>query len=160
MSTIKGQIWSFDFMLGIFIFVGVLIVFSNSVSNIKPDITENLAMQGQYISDHLVNSGIPNNWTIDDVDFIGLTTEKRLDSNKVTNFNNIVTTNYFNVKKILGVRSDFYVYFSDANHTVIDINGISSIGKDYTIENIDNLVKIERFLIYQGSPIRMVVLVW
>jgi len=120
-----------------------------------------LLQDTKLISNYLISSGYPQNWTRDTVTLIGLTDgESRLDSNKVEMFSNMSVSNYAQTRNLLSTSHDFYVFFEDANSSLIKVRNISSIGRNYTNDNPDNLIKIERFVFYNSSIIKMVIYAW
>jgi len=160
----KSQIWSLDLIIGIVIFFTALILFykySINTMDIERQDTTNLLLEGKLISSYLVSEGNPVDWTLDNVTSIGLTNGNMdINTEKVNEFSELAILDYPRSRKLLSTINDYYVFFEDKNNNTIKINGVEWIGKDYTLENPTNLIKIIRFVNYNSTIIRMVVYVW
>ncbi len=160
----KAQIWSIDLIIAVVIFFAAFFVFYKyglgALDSARDD-KSFLLQDTKLISNYLVSAGYPQSWTTETVTLIGLTDgESRLDPNKVEMFSNMSKSSYLQTKNILSASHDFYIFFEDSNSNKIKIRNISSIGKNYTNDNPDNLLKIERFIFYNSSIIKMVIYTW
>jgi len=157
----KGQVWSLDLFIGIIIFIGTFLFFYKfgiAKLSIEHSGSTDLITDAKLLSNYLVDEGYPFNWSVDNVSLIGITDRNmKLDEAKLKNFSLI---NYSDTKDIFSFSNDYYVFFQDRYDNNLTINGVSSVGKDYTTEDIDNIIRVTRFLNYDSDMIRMVVYVW
>ncbi|MBW2983807.1 hypothetical protein KY361_01725 [Candidatus Woesearchaeota archaeon] len=160
----KSQIWSLDLMVAVLIFLCALLIFykySINVIDVEEQGVEHLLLDAKLISSYLVSTGYPEDWTASNVTLIGLTNgEIRLSKEKVQQFSSLALSDYTNSRRLLSTMNDYYISFEDKNGSLFEIEGISSIGKDYSAENPDNLIKVERVVIYNSSIIKLMVHVW
>jgi len=113
------------------------------------------------MSSSLVSLGYPENWTKDDVVRMGvLDNGFNLSERKVGEFSSFAAENYTETKKILGSIHDYQIFFQDRNNQTVIINGTSSIGLDYSLQDPEKSVKIVRFVFYDSEIIRMVLYLW
>jgi hypothetical protein len=163
-STKKSQVWSLDLMVAIFIFLGALLLFYKYTVNagtLGEGEENNLLMDAKLISSYLVSTGYPEQWTESNVSLIGLTDgDMRIIDWKVEQFSNIALADYTNSRRLLSAMNNYYVSFEDKHGNALNVNGIWGIGKNYTADNPDSLIKVERFLIYNSSIIKLKVHVW
>ncbi len=160
----KAQIWSIDLLVAVIIFLSAIIFFYKygvaELMDNDADI-DYLLQDGKLISNYLLSEGIPENWTADNVTLIGLTDgSARINPQKVMAFSNISMDNYGLSRRLLSSSNDYYVFFENSQNEKIIIDNVSFIGKNYTEDNPENLIKIERFAFYNSSVIKMVVYVW
>ena len=160
----KAQVWSIDAVVAIIIFLGALMLFykySINSSELQTQDIDNLLLDAKVISSYLISEGYPINWGSSDVVLIGLTDGKsRIDNEKILTFSDISILNYQLSQNLLSTINDYNVYFEDKNGDLFSIEGITSIGKDHTGDNPENIVKVVRFVFYDSQIIKMVVLVW
>ena len=167
-STKKSQIWSIEFVIGLIIFISALFIFyrySINLSENQEETLKDLIIDAKTLSNYLISSGLPENWNTSNVILIGLTDGTyRLNETKVQYFS---VMNYSSTKNMLSVINDFYVFFEDRNGSSIIINGISGIGKPsvnktnlHATENPSDVIKVFRFVVYNGTIVRMGMYVW
>lgn len=160
----KSQVWSIDFAIAIFIFLGALLffyIYSINLNDIGAKPIENLIRNAEIVSDNLVSPGVPANWTISDVSIIGIIgEEQRLDTDKLDYFNTFASSNYTLSKRFLSTRNNYHIFFEDRNSARIRINGIDYIGRDYSLDNPKDIIKVYRFVVYNSTIIRMGVYLW
>jgi hypothetical protein len=127
--------------------------FSNKEINI-------VAADSAKISDLLMTSGIPKNWTNADVVAFGITNDNNLlNTTKLTFFGNLTEFNYSTSKRIIGMKSEFTVYFENKDSELISFSGKSYFGKpNLTLENLSSLgpediITVSRFLGYSHDNI-------
>jgi len=132
-SRKKGQAFSTEFLLAYLIFSLVLVLAFYLWNTTTADIIES---KNRYeIEDKAVESaekllrtrGIPADWSVGDVESIGLASESRiLDSGKVLDFvilMNSSNSNYENNKWLLGIgKYDFYFNLTYINGSTMSIN--------------------------------------
>lgn len=160
----RGQIWSFDYAVSLFIFVSVLILIlfywsyasTETVTQIQLEQIEDRALTA---SDLLIRSqGVPSNWTTSTVLSIGLAGEEKiLNRTKLLAFEQL---NYNTSKVVLGVGSyDFFFQLLHANGTVVSINGTAmTVGLSPT--NASIIVPVERHVLYEGEIVTTQFQLW
>jgi hypothetical protein len=164
----KSQIWSIEFIVGLVIFIGALLIFykySVNLGTTQSDEIKELLIDAKTLSTFLVDKGLPGSWNTSDVILVGLTNgDYRLNESKLSNFSAL---SYATAKDLLSVRNDYYVFFEDKNSTQIAPAGVIGVGKPGVnktninqTENPDNLLKVFRFMRYNGTIIRMGILIW
>lgn len=163
-STKKAQIWSMDLLVGVLIFLGALLMFykySINTMDFQGEEMDNLLLDAKLISSYLMSEGYPNDWSESNVTLMGITDGGvRIDEGKVQQFSSIASSDYVRSRNLLSTIHNYQVSFKDKDGNLTHIGGVSSIGKDYTVENPDDLIRIERFAVYNSSIIRLVVYVW
>jgi len=130
MRKIKAQIWFTDFVIGTLIFTVTLIVYYSYIANIsKQDtlVAEDLIGNAEFVSTSLLLSGFPNDWDNTTVQSIGITNDnQRINKTKILNFEKLP---YNKTKKLLGTIYDYFVFFTNENDTLINVEGICGIGE-------------------------------
>jgi len=117
-----------------------------------------MQIQAEKLSQNLISSGYPTNWTNSTVISIGLTDgNTRLDPNKVLEFSKI---NYQHAKNSLSTKYDFQITFRDRNNQTLNILGEELLGKNISLEDPANIIPTKRFLFYNSEIISMEVLIW
>ncbi|MEM3555726.1 MAG: hypothetical protein QXF56_03355 [Candidatus Micrarchaeia archaeon] len=176
----KGQIWSYDLIIGSIIFaiaMGILAFFWWST---QTNISENkdlIAKESIKVSDLLMSPGIPPNWNelvnLDDQGTWGVVQQfgivDKWDSNtlsidKVYKFRQISLRNYSFAKTKLRSRYDFFFELVEINNSVesrIKLNGIDILaGKQYNEMTSKTISKVDRVVLYNNSAALMKVYVW
>ena len=164
MENKNGQVWGFDLMIGITIFMLGILIFFLYTLNTSPeseDKINSLTYDGNFIADSLLSDGYPANWDSSNVIRIGLTTDNRINQTKLDEFYSFTTINYEKTKNILNTRYDYYITFSD------DIKVYEGTPSEQTIPyigkispNPSDLVKVSRVTIYKNKPITLYIYLW
>jgi len=165
-----------DFILAIVIFSMCMLLFYKTMPNIKMNAekpVEEVYLDAKSIASMIISEGSPNNWTCAQVQRIGIIEKaNNISTRKVTEFYNLSTNDYTKSKTLLGITSEYIVYFVDKDSTYFDINdtgvighhGVNAIvGPEHTnITKIKrrNMVRLERILVYNSSPVKMVIYTW
>ena len=157
----KAQLWSIDFIIGLVLFSSALFFFysygTNSLNTQNEDFQE-MFIQAEKLSDNLISSGHPTNWTNDSVVSIGLTDgNTRLDSDKLLEFSKI---DYVITKRILSSKKDFQIMFKNKENQILEIAENTIWGKNISNESPENIIPVTRFLFYNSEIIKMEVLIW
>jgi hypothetical protein len=174
MKKKKSQIWFMDLIIGITLFTLILVVAFKFLSSkyIEPDKEKNLVLlDGQKMSDSLMSTGIPQNWSEEHVVVIGITSnENVLNLTKLDMLKNMSLSDYSRLKYLLGVRSDFILYFLDIEDNIINITNTTYIGKegieanDLIDKKVEDMVTIDRYLVYKHNEtaeiVEMKVILW
>ena len=155
----KAQVWYTDFMVGILIFFIVIMIYYQYAHNLEQDpvqTTSDLLMDAKSISSSLITQGSPADWDQTNVEIIGLTDgNQRLVQEKLDMFFNMT---YIDMRGKLRTPYNYYIYFQDLDENLIQINGKNGIGLDSN--NTDNVVSLERIVLYNSKLTSMVVKVW
>lgn len=111
----KSQAWSIDFVIGISVFMGALVIFYtllNPASNEKPII---LQKDASFIAKEVEEEESP--LTVMEGNIVN---ETKLDN---------LIGRYSSIKKNLGIKNDFCIYFEDENGNIMPIKeGVTGIG--------------------------------
>ncbi|MBN2458405.1 hypothetical protein JXB31_04725 [Candidatus Woesearchaeota archaeon] len=165
-----------DFILAMFIFSVCIMIYYKTLPNVKlksENPVDEAYLDAKAIASSVVSLGSPLNWTNDSVQRIGIVDYgNEISERKVTEFKSMASSDYYRTKTMLGVTSDFIVYFIDNEQAFLDINNTGVIGfptvaesaaPDYTnVTEVGcrNLVRIERIMLYNNSPAKMVIFTW
>jgi len=151
-------------MVAILIFTGALVVFyvySINLTDIEDQKLENLIRSAEIVSDNLLTPGIPFNWTIQNVSLIGISdNQKRLNTEKVIQLDSLALNNYSLSQRLLSTRNHYYIFFEDRNSNRVRIDNIDYLGRDYTLDDPENIIKVYRFVLYNSTILRMGVYTW
>jgi len=127
--NIRAQVWFTDFAIALFIFSFMLIVYYTYIKDISgQDYLEasDLISDAESLSSSLLLTGFPYEWDITTVQSIGITdNNQRINKTKLLNFEKL---NYNRTKKLFGTIYDYFIFFTDENNTVINVEGICGIG--------------------------------
>ncbi|HIG52013.1 hypothetical protein CXT76_01230 [Candidatus Parvarchaeota archaeon] len=159
MKLKKGQAWGFDLMIAISIFmigiVGFYLFSLNSPSEGR-DTLDSLFYDGNLIADSLLSEGYPENWDSNSVINIGIVNDNRINETKLQRLYDLTISDYSRTKNLFNTRFNYYFNFSRP----ITMGGVyvEFIGqKDL---NPDNIIKIQRFVIFENNPVTLNVYVW
>jgi len=154
----KAQVWGFDLVIALTIFlVGIIVIYIYAINflNEGEENLNQLLNDGNLASFLILSAGTPQNWTLTDVEIPGILTEEKINQTKLENLHSLSQTNYTKIKRMLGTNYELYF-----NFTNIEISGnpIDGIGNLPASEK--NLIKIERFTIYNNKPVKFNLFVW
>ena len=162
----KSQAWGIDLMTASAIFFVALVVFfifSINQTGEARSIVEDLLYDGKVVSNSILSSGFPDDWTEGDVVRIGITSDNKINDTKLENFYNLAQTDYARTKSIFSIKYDYYFFLED--NMTIDSELVDGIGKPGTsrtniIPKSKNLIKITRFTIYGEKPTTAYIYIW
>ncbi|MFH1209521.1 MAG: hypothetical protein V1663_01915 [archaeon] len=166
MSSIstKSQLWSIDFLLGMFIFILSIIFLYNYIINTPINSDSTIISESYIISSSLLSKGYPIDWTLNNVSKIGIVSDKRINSTKLEYLSEM---DYSETKSKLNIFNDYYIFFLDKNNQLYLINNITGIGKPNVnstnlkqVENPKNIVRVDRITIHNSTIIKMVIYTW
>ena len=171
----RGQSWTIEFILAFLIFSSAIILSIKMISNIyKSTDFEDLARESEMLSNTFLSDGYPVNWTSADVIRPGIVSDGKINVSKLANLTEI---DYYTAKQLLGIRQDFFIYFSDDSgmkdifedfgmsgecgygHPGILIEYDGTCRLNITVD-YDDMVKLSRFTVYDHNIITMTVYVW
>jgi hypothetical protein len=166
----KAQVWLSDYTISLLIFLlAIILSFKIIINSFSTNNTyEELKTDAGKISEMLLSEGYPVDWNESSVIRPGLLVEKRLDATKVARAMN-QNMSYSSLKTKLQTKYDFLVMFKTPEGDLIDFDsscgscasscGLCHIGKALPA-NYDDLVKLDRFVVFNSSVTRMEVYVW
>ncbi len=164
----KAQVWSFDIIIGVTLFLTAVILFyvyAVNFSNEGQNAIEELNKDGEFVSSNLLSEGFPKNWNLTNVAVPGIASQRRINQTKLDLFYQLNAQSYNTTRRKLNTRFDFYVFFSNrtvANGSVID--GIGKPGLNRTTilnaESPRNIIASDRYVIYNNEPMVMTVYLW
>jgi len=151
-----------DLAIALVIFLtAILIFYKYSINTVAQPENEDLLGSAKLVSSYLLSAGYPEDWTTDNVSLIGVTDGSiNLSASKVGQFSDITLTDYAQSKRLLATTHDFYISFADKNNMPTSIAGVAGIGADLTTQKPENVIRVVRFGMYNGSLIQVVVYVW
>lgn len=162
----KAQVWTMDFLAGLMLFIIITLITVKVVYSLYPS-QDHIAVyrDAVHTTDVLLSKGYPINWTNDTVLLPGISYNNRIDKRLLFNFSEI---DYFQSKALLQIKSD-YIFFIQNSTQIINT---SRCVYGYPIEthanctpiltsiSYENLVKINRLIIYNSSVMQLTVYVW
>ncbi len=141
----KGQLFSLDFTISLFIVILALIFLSFVWFDIKTKmyskITDWDIEKANEIASILLTEGMPKNWHIlnkSEINQIGLISDKILDTDKVNRFCNLTDENVEFIKYILNCPFDYRLNIPEMN---------ISCGKEIEERNYSFILNISRIAI-------------
>lgn len=165
-KTKKAQVSTIDFILGLGIMIFAFILAINLLVNIRSssdfDLVKEEALQ---LSDKIFSEGIPSNWNTTSVISLGILSENQLNISKLSL---IQTIPYNQTKRIMGLSYDYYFYFANES-SILALNGVCGQGQGGVLTDInctptypatDNLIEIERLIVYNQTLLRSTLVVW
>ena len=160
---VKGQAWGMDLMIATMIFSLALVSFylySFNVGDFENDL-ESLSFDGRIITNTLLSSGSPEDWTEFNVVELGILTDDEINETKLWRFYNFSRDNYTQTKSVFNTVNDYYFFFeSNMTFGTVEVEGIGKPGIDKDNISSNNLVKIERIVVYKNKPIGAKLYVW
>ncbi len=128
-----GQAWYMDFVVAVIVFsimIVIYFIYLPNVNNQELNAMDDIYLDSQFIVESLMTPGLPYNWTAVDVIKIGVVSNgSYLNETLVGRFKNFANADYDSAKNLLGIRSEFVVFFVDTNGNLRNINGTYYIGE-------------------------------
>ena len=162
----RGQVWTVDFILGLMLFLFTIIVVIKILFSIAvPDTYEPVYRDAIYLSDKLLSTGYPQNWTTNNVVIPGIANQNRIDVSRLSKYSQI---DYLESKTLMHLTSDYIFFFR--NSTSIINTGQCIYGYNLSVDGncnplittvkYDNIMHIDRIVIYNSTPMIMTLYVW
>lgn len=156
-GTARGQIWSLDLALSLFVFFTAFFLLMFSWSYISGNAAENdrmrtMQLDALTISDHMVRTGgLPDQWNPANVRAIGLADEENvINTTKAGYFAGL---DYSFSRALLGISEEFYFQ-------IADINGTVYVNTSFPVGEADAIVPVERYVLYDGSMAKLTMVIW
>lgn len=168
----NAQVWSLDVIVGVTIFTIAMVLFYVYTINLSGDTeskSQDLSTDAEFFSSNLLSEGSPLNWNETNVLVPGILTGVEINQTKLDNLFNITNSSYPDgyqrMLSLMGTRFDFYFYLNDPVQVAsVYIDGIGKQGVNRTnlqeVENPANVIRIERFTVYQDKPTKLTLLLW
>jgi|SaaInlV_200m_DNA_2_1039689.scaffolds.fasta_scaffold22695_2 hypothetical protein len=165
-SEKKAQVWSFDLMAGLTLFLmGVIVFFVYSLN--QPSQTQDtfqlLQYEGNVVANNLMSSGYPKNWDKANLKTLGITDNNKINETKLEEIHEIIYTdnNYILTKNLLNTQYEYYFFLSE-NMTInsIEVEGIGKPGVTPKNINARNLIKTTKYTVYQNKTTSLYIYTW
>ena len=173
----KGQAWYADFAIGLLLFFFTLVIYIGYNDNFqKQNMGElnNMITDARAVSSSLILSGYPSDWNSSTVVRIGISDDQRLNATKLLRFSAL---NYTLTKRIFATPYEYFVFFANNKGEVLNVSGVCGVGSplvnvsygavqgtcnpiNLTGISLKNVVKTERYLVYNSSVAKMGVYLW
>ena len=128
-----------DFAIATLLFLFTIIVYFSYTSNFQSQSSSDLDVvlkDAKAISSSLASSGYPANWDNTNVIRIGIADSQKINATKLKYFKQL---NYSIAKKDFATYYDYFVYFTDNNNQILNINGVCGAG--YPLINLSYNIK-------------------
>lgn len=164
MISKKAQVWGFDLIVAMIIFIigmASFFLFYQNYSNDFGNSYESLVFDGNSMMDLILSEGMPFAWNSTNVEVIGILSENKINKTKLELFYEITKSNYASTKAIFNTRYD-YLFFMESNFTIAN-SSVRSLGKPNTNPeeiNAENLIKINRITVLDNKPVGVYLYVW
>ena len=162
----KAQVWYFDLTIALSIFLVTFVFainFINSSYFNDAQSSNRVIDEAQKLSNNLLHTGIPEDWSNENVVSLGITTNNRLDLNKLERLKNLTEDDYAFAQILFGINSDFLVYFENKEGLLLNLTEDSYVGKaGYTPQTaIDDLpaefVQVSRYMVYESNSTAQII---
>ncbi len=168
----RGQFWYGDFMIAMLVIIVIGIIFANSIVDIpeRESDLDNMLDDGFNIANSLLSEGYDiANWRNGN-GRIGITTDNKIDVDKLDEFSSLVETNrgYLISKFLFGTNYDYAFYFEDKDGNVINgrTYGGVALKDDLDIVEAENMFRMVRIVFLdnnkdgKGELVKMHLAVW
>lgn len=126
----KSQLWYLDFIFGITLFVVILLVAFKFIAETGTSRESQSFSQADMAAKAIFSRGIPKNWTTEDVLSPGIVSDdSSLNLTKLAGLQDLCTNDYDRARLILGIGSDFIIYFENLDGNVLNLTGQEYVGK-------------------------------
>jgi len=166
MKPKKAQVLTLDFITGFIIFLLMLTLALNLIIGNAPSQTfDKLYKDNTFISRSLISPGYPSDWNETTVVVPGIVDNYRLNLSKLQRYD---TTDYEATKVFFHTNANYAFAFSDANGILnltscvhgFDISVDSNCKPQTNTLNAENIVRTDRYIIYNSSIIQMTIYSW
>lgn len=164
----QGQVWTLDFIIGLMLFMLMIFISVKIVFDMYPS-ADNLIVYRDaiHLSGNLLSEGYPSDWTgnLNTVVLPGIAENNRINNTKLSKFKDI---DYYRAKTLMHVTSD-YVFFIRNSTNIINtgqciygypLTTDANCNPILTTEQYENLVRIDRVVIYNSTVVMMTIYTW
>jgi hypothetical protein len=162
----KSQAWGFDLLIAITIFLaGVIIflVYSINFTNETEENFESMERDAEFIAESVFSSGYPMDWNDSNVQSIGIYDSGKINNSKLEKFYDLGEARYNFTKTLFKTKYDYFIGFEgnmSIRGAIKEGIGYSSVFLTEKINNVSNLIKITRFIVYNNKPVNAYIYVW
>ena len=173
----KAQAWYADFAIGLLLFFFTTVIYFGYTDNFqKQDRSElsDMLTDARAVSSSLILSGYPNDWNGSTVVRIGISDDQRLNATKLQLFSAL---NYTLTKRRFATPYEYFVFFANNKGEVLNVSGVCGVGSplvntsygavqgtcnpiNLTGISLKNIVKTERYVVYNSSVVKMEIYLW
>ena len=128
-----------DFAISMLLFTFTIVIYFSYTNNLQHQEKEEIDLMlkdAKAISSSLSLEGYPDNWSNTTVIRIGVSDNQKINGIKLKKFKQI---NYTISKKKFATSYDYFIYFSNNNDEILNVNGICGIG--YPLINLSYNIK-------------------
>ncbi len=172
----KAQAFALDFGIAIIIFIAAIITYFHFITNMETSTDQSMEasiMDAKILTNSLLGSGVPVNWTPADVDRIGVCDSTNfLNLTKLQYFYNLTSTDYDHTRNLFETNYEYLIFFTDKNDNILNLSGHQYWGMPginstnvFDIEDPKTFVTFSRFVYYPKTSdlvdiAKMVVYIW
>lgn len=151
----RAQIWSADFIIALIIVSAMAVVFLQFILNQPdPETSARLQTEALRISETLMTSGSPTNWTAADVKTAGIIDAGEINGTKL---DALYTMPSAKVRQSLGIESRFQISLYKKG-VLQTIAGEPYVGGAISTER--SLVSISRYALYNDEIVEVRIALW
>lgn len=162
----RAQIWSFDLLAAMALFlVGIIVFFVYSLNQPTQaqDTFQLMSYDGEVVANNLMSSGYPKDWNKATLITPGITDGRKVNQTKLEELYEMVYVDgdYELTKRAINAEYEYYFFF-DENMT-INSNQVDGIGKPGTSRyqiSAKNLIKTTRYTVYQNKTTPLYIYTW
>lgn len=161
----KSQIWGFDLLIAVAIFLFGIIIFyfyAMNFNNESAEVMESLIKDGNIMSNMVLSEGSPSNWTLDNVLSPGILSSNKIDEIKLSLMINLTRDSYNFARTLFNTKFDFYFFLDEKINS--EGNLYDGFGKPGVERNnlgeYKDLIKVERFTVYKNKPVKLTLFIW
>lgn len=158
MTKKRAQAWSIDLFIATIIFALALAAFYFFMTNQEnpQETLEKMKQDSKKISQDILSPGIPENWNEINVIIPGIISNNRINTSKLTTFDNLTSSNYLKTQTLFQTSFDWYLSFSEN----ITLNGVEKQGIGKEPINPQTLLRTTRYIVYKDKPINIYLELW
>ncbi len=125
-----GQVWSLDYSLAFFLFLVAFLLAISVLARtvLRADDFPELHDGTEALGEHLMGTGYPEYWRLDNLVSVGLLSDGKLSMRKTESLLALTETDYEASKGFLNTRHEWALSFEDGNGTIIPIADQCVIG--------------------------------
>lgn len=163
--TKKAQVATLDFVLGLLIIIIAIVLTINIITTMQEPSTFNeVKTKGFTVAELLMSSGYPENWNSSTVIKTGLVSDNLFN---ITKLQEVELIPYNKLRATLNNPTHVYFYFTNKT-TILNLSSCGYGDASVTVNDscyptfpqTNNLIRVDRFMNYNNTIIRMVVVVW
>ena len=133
----RGQVWSLDYSIGFFLFLIALLLAISVLARtvLRANDFPELHDGAEALGEHLMGTGYPTYWRLDNLVSVGLLTDGKLSMRKAERLLTLADADYEASKGFLNTRHEWALSFEDGNGTIVPIADACVIGSPDVIQD-------------------------